>query len=184
MPARKMPNITLARCAGPEQHDAHVMSWRDRLRSNARIDEARRERQMRLVAEARAARQERLKKQAAPIHDGRVPETPTPERIAMSAGASEIEYFDDVVVVVTDKGPEERFARGERVRVYDDPIERLFRAGKITAVEVKAARDIENAFTYIAGNMMGRGSREMEKAKARTCCRPTISAIGAGQISG
>ena len=86
MPARKMPPITLARTAGPEQHDAHCLTRQEHFGAiDRRIQAARRG--IPLVAEAMMARRITAETALEQFSRGvsglghRVPDTPTVERL-------------------------------------------------------------------------------------------------------
>ncbi len=100
MPARK-PTITLARTAGPQQHDEHVMDMLDLARR--KVMAARRGAP--LVAEAMKARQATAAAALNSFQRGvssmghRMPDTPTAERLMQAMGEASVSVGVDSVVI-------------------------------------------------------------------------------------
>ena len=173
MPARKMPPITLARTAGPEQHDAHCLTRHEHFGAiDRRIQAARRG--IPLVAEAMMARRITAETALEQFSRGvsglghRVPDTPTVERLMQAKGEASVNFGLDSVVVY-DEHNEPRVERHPviRTRMTDSPVEILAKRRLLSrdpeqnAAYLKACRQLLQDWTD--AGLSAIGSIDFEK---------------------
>lgn len=173
MPARKMPNITLARCAGPEQHDYHLVTRRQHFDAiRARIAAAKRGAP--LVAEAIMARRIMAEKAVEQFARGvsslghRMPDIPTPERILQAMGEASVAYGLDHVVWYDERNePHVETKPVIRTRVSDSTIEILGKRNLLSrdpernALHLRVARRLHQ--DWVGSGLSAIGSIDFEK---------------------
>lgn len=183
MPARKMPPITLARTAGPDQHDAHCLTREEHFGAiDRRIQAARRG--IPLVAEAMVARREAARTALDQFARGvsglghRAPDGPTVERLMQARGEASVNYGLDAVVVY-DEHNEPRVERHPviRTRMSDSPVEILAKRRLLSrdpeqnAAYLKACRQLLQDWTD--AGLSAIGSIDFEK-DVRKGTAPTL----------
>lgn len=173
MPARKTPKITLARFAGPPQHDEHVMTRRayfDAIRDRVRAAK----RGAPLVAEAIMARRMLAEQAVEQFARGvsslghRMPDIPTPERILQAKGEASVAYGLDHVVWYDERNePHVETKPVIRTRVSDSTIEILGKRNLLSrdpernANHLRVARRLQR--DWVDSGLSSIGSIDFEK---------------------